>query len=61
MWTVQFNLEAALQTNGVIESDVQGVIKTQCENGPELKDDEKILMTQITGLIRRMLTQLFSA
>ena len=61
MSTVQFNLEAELETNGVIESDVQEVIKTQCENGPELKDDEKTLMTQITGLIRRMLTQLFPA
>ena len=61
MWTVQFNLEAALQTNGVIESDVQQVIKTQCESSPELKDDEKTLMTQIIGLIRRMLTQLLSA
>ena len=41
MWTVQFNLEAALQANGVIESNVQEVAKTQCENSPKPKDDKK--------------------
>ena len=36
-----FNLEAALQTNGVTESDVKEVIKKQIENAPKRKDDEK--------------------
>ena len=52
MWTVKFNLEAALQNNGVIEGDVEEVIKKQLDNAPKRKDDEK----QITGLIRPMLT-----
>ena len=56
MRTVQFNLEAALQTNGVIESDVKEVIKRQLESAPKRKDDEKIQMTQIIGLVRPMLT-----
>ena len=56
MWTVQFNLEAALQTNGVIESDVKEVIKKQLDNSPIRKDDEKTQMAQIIGLIRPRLT-----
>ena len=56
MWTVQFNLEAALQTNGVIESNVKEVIKKQLDNAPKRKDDEKTEMTQIIGLIQPMLT-----
>ena len=56
MRTVQFNLEAALQTNGVIESDVKEVIKRQLEDTARCNDDEKTQMTQIKGLIRPMLT-----
>ena len=55
MWTVQFNLEAALQTNGVIESDVKEVIKKQLDNASKRKDDKKTQMTQIVGLIQPML------
>ena len=55
MWTVQFYLEAALQTNGVIESDVEEVIKKQLDNAPTCKDDEKTQMMQIIGLIQPML------
>ena len=36
-----FNLEAALQTNGVNESDMKGVIKKQFQNTPKRKYDEK--------------------
>ena len=54
---VQFSLGAALQTNGVIESDVKEVIKKQLDNAPERKDNEKTKMTQIIGLMRPMLTQ----
>ena len=54
MWTVQFYLEAALQTNGVIESDVEEVIKKQLDNAPKCKDDEKTQMMQIVGLIQPM-------
>ena len=54
--TVQFNLEAALQTNGSIESDVKEVIKKQLGNATKRKDDEKTQMTQIIGLIQPMLT-----
>ena len=54
-----FNLEAALQTNGVTESDVKEVIKKQSENAPKLKDDVKTEITQMIGFIRSMLTQLF--
>ena len=43
LWTG--NLEAALQTNGVIESDVKEAIKKQLDNAPKRKDDEK---TQVT-------------
>ena len=50
MWTVQFNLEAALQTNGVIKSNGKEVIKTL----PSLKDDGKTQMKQIVGLMRPM-------
>ena len=56
MWTVQFNLEVALETNGVIESDMKEVIKKQLENASKRKDDEKIQITQIIGLIQPMLT-----
>ena len=59
VWTVQFNLEAALQTNGVIESDVKEVIKKQLDNAPKRKDNEKTQMMQIIGLIWPMLTKLF--
>ena len=42
MWTPQwFNLEAALQTNGVAESDVKEVMKKQFENIPKRIDNEK--------------------
>ena len=51
-----FNLEAALQTNDVTESDVKEVIKKQFENAHKHKGDEKTQMTQMTGLIRPMLT-----
>ena len=54
--TVQFNLEATLQTNGVIESVVKEVIKKQLGNATKRKDDEKTQMTQIIGLIQPMLT-----
>ena len=56
MWTVKFNLEAALQTNGVTEGDVKEVIKKQLEQAPRRKDDEKTQMTQIIGLMRPILT-----
>ena len=36
-----FNLEAALQTNGVIERDSKEVIIKQLDNAPKRKDDEK--------------------
>ena len=41
MWTPDFNLEAALQTNGVNESDVKEVIKKQLDNALKRKDDGK--------------------
>ena len=56
VWTVRFNLEAALQTNGVIESDVKEVIKKQLDNAPKRKDNEKTQLTQIIGLIQPMRT-----
>ena len=56
MSIVQFNLEAALQTNRVIEYDVKEVIKKQLDNAPKCKDDEKTQMTQIIGLIQLILT-----
>ena len=56
MWSIQFNLEAALQTNGAIESDVKEVIKKQLDNAPKCKDDEKTQMTQFIGLIQPLLT-----
>ena len=40
VWTVQFDLEAALQTNGVIENDVKEVIKKQLDNAPKRKNNE---------------------
>ena len=51
-----FNLEAALQTNGVIEGDMKEVNKKQFKNAPKRKDDEKTQMTQMIGLIRPVLT-----
>ena len=56
LWTVQFNSEVALQSNGVIESDVKEVIKRQLEDAARCKDDEKTQMMQNKGLIRPMLT-----
>ena len=50
-----FNLEAALQTNGVTENDVKEDIKKQFENAPKRKVNEKTQMTQMIGLIRLML------
>ena len=50
------NLEAALQTNGVIEDDVKEVIKKQLVNAPKWKDVEKTQMMQIIGLIQSILT-----
>ena len=47
-----FNLEAALETNGVTKSDVKEVIIKQFENAPKRKDDEKSTITQMIGLIR---------
>ena len=41
LWTVKFSLEAVLQTNGAIETDVKEVIKKQLGNTPKRKDDEK--------------------
>ena len=61
MWTAKFSLEAALQTNGVIENDVKEVIKKQLDNATKRKDDGKTQMTQIIGLIRPMLTKFFPA
>ena len=56
-WLSQwFNLETALQCNGVTKSDVKEVIEKQFENAPKSKDDEKIKMTQMIGLTRPMLT-----
>ena len=37
----KFNLETALQTNGVIERDVKEVIKKLVENTPKRKAGEK--------------------
>ena len=51
--TVQFNLETALQTNDVMESDVKEVIKKQLDNTHKCKDDEKTQITQIKGLINQ--------
>ena len=56
MWTVKFNLEAALQTNVVIKGNVKEVIKKQIDNAPKHKDDEKTQIKQIIGIIRPMLT-----
>ena len=47
-----FNLEVALETNGVTKSDVKEVIIKQFENAPKRKDDEKSTITQMIGLIR---------
>ena len=47
-----FNLEAALETNGVTKSDVKEVIIKQFESAPKRKDDEKSTITQMVGLIR---------
>ena len=51
-----FNLEAALETNGVTKSDVKEVIKKQFEKALKRKDDEKTQMMQMIRLIRPMLT-----
>ena len=56
-----FNLEVALQNNGVTKSDVKEVIKKQFENAPKRKDDEKTKITQIIGLIRPILSNVFPA
>ena len=61
MWTAKFSLEAALQTNGVIESDVKEVIKKQLDKALKRKDDGKTQMAQIIGLIRPMLSKYFPA
>ena len=42
-----------------IDNNLKEVIKKQFENVPKRKDDAKIQMTQIIGLIRPMLTLLF--
>ena len=55
LWTVIFSFENALQTNGVIESDVEEVIKKQLDKAPKCKDD-KTQMTHIIGLIQPILT-----
>ena len=55
LWTLQFNLEAALQTNEVIESDVKEVIKKQPDNASKREDDGKTQMTQIIGLMQPIL------
>ena len=52
--SIQFR--SCLQTNGVIESDVEEVIKKQLDNAPKPKDDEKTQLTQIIGLIQPVLT-----
>ena len=51
--------EAALQINGVTESDMKEVIKKQFENAP--KRDEKTQMMQMIRLIQLMLNLLFPA
>ena len=56
MRTAEFNLEAALQANGVIESDVKEVIKMQLDNALKRRDDET-QMTQIIGLMQPMLSR----
>ena len=56
LWTVIFSFENALQTNGVIESDVEEVIKKQLDKAPKCKDDKKTQMTHIIGLIQPILT-----
>ena len=55
-WTVKFNLEAALQIDGVIKIDIKEVIKKQLDNACRRKDAEKTQMTQIIGLLQPMLT-----
>ena len=55
LWTAQFNLEAALQTNGLVESDVKEVIKKQLGNAPKRRDDGKTQIMQIIGLIGQVL------
>ena len=36
-----FNLEAALQTDSVTESDIKEVVKKQLKDAPKRKGDEK--------------------
>ena len=55
MWTVKFNLEVILQTDGALKSDMNEVLKKQLDNASTRKDDEKTQMTQIIALIRPML------
>ena len=43
-------MEAAQQTNGVIEINVKEVIEKQLDNASKRKDDEKTQMMQIIGL-----------
>ena len=54
------NLEAALQANGVTESDVKEVIKKQFENASKCKGGEKMQMMQMTGLRQPMLIKLLN-
>ena len=45
-----FHLEAALQTNGVTESDVEGVTKEQLEKALKRKGGEKNANDAMIGL-----------
>ena len=53
------NLQAALQTNDITESDVKEVINKQLENAPTWKSGEKNVM-QMIGLKRPMLIKIWS-
>ena len=44
-----FNLEVALQTNGITESDVKEAIKKLIENAPKQIDGKKTQMMKIIG------------
>ena len=44
-----FNLEAALQANGITKSDVKEVIKNLIENAPKQVDGKKMQMMKIIG------------
>ena len=54
-----FNLEVALQTNGITESDVKEAIKKLIENAPKQIDGKKTQMMKIIGWIRPMLTEIW--